>query len=192
MQHIYQNIKGFLTEDHPKVFSTFLKSIPDNSVWVEIGSFLGKSISYCVVESKNLNKNIKFHCIDPWKSYEELTTTFKKLDEEYGESGVYTKFLNNVAPIKEYINVHRMKSQEASKKFEDKSIDVIFIDGAHDYENVKIDCNVWYSKMKSDGVMIFDDCKPKVEGVWKAVTEFLKEKNLTMSRSGRVAYTRLK
>ncbi len=46
------------------------------------------------------------------------------------------------------VEILKMDSAEAAKHFEDNSIDMVFIDGAHDKESVLRDLNAWYPKCK--------------------------------------------
>ncbi len=39
----------------------------------------------------------------------------------------------------------------------DKSIDICFVDAEHEYEAVTKELNLWYPKIKSGGMMFFDD-----------------------------------
>lgn len=65
----------------------------------------------------------------------------------------------------------RMHTVEAASKFEDKSVDFIFIDAGHSYECVKADIEAWLPKMKPGGVMTGHDYCSMFPGVKKATTE---------------------
>jgi len=56
-------------------------------------------------------------------------------------------------------------------------LDFVYIDGDHSYENVKLDLNLWYPKLKLYGVLGGDDYGHiSGRGVVKAVNEFSFEK----------------
>ena len=73
--------------------------------------------------------------------------------------------MKNVVPKK-------MKSVDAAKLFNDKSIDMVFIDGSHTYENVKRDIEYWLPKCKK--IICGHDYVPAHPGVIKAVNELFK------------------
>lgn len=52
-------------------------------------------------------------------------------------------------------------------------VELIFIDGDHNYEGVKADIENWYPQMAEGGVMLFHDCDETSPGVVKAFDEFV-------------------
>lgn len=46
----------------------------------------------------------------------------------------------------------------------DKEIDLLHIDGLHDYENCKNDCDTWAPLVKEDGVILFHDTVSNPDG----------------------------
>lgn len=160
MEHYYQNISGWF--NFSELYSKVVDIFPDNSHFVEIGSWQGKSAVYMGVEIANSNKKIKFDCIDCWKS----------LGDKYDYEGSYIKFLENIKPLEHIINHYKMTSLEASNLYEDNSLDFIFIDGAHDYDNVKDDLINWFPKVKKDGIFAGHDYIKSWPGVIRAVDEF--------------------
>lgn len=74
----------------------------------------------------------------------------------------------NVTIIKKY-------SVDGAKDVPDGSLDFVYIDAAHDYENVKKDLEAWVPKVRIGGVVSGDDFYefPSGKGgVMPAVTEF--------------------
>ena len=59
MEHFYQNI-GEDWMDYQSLYSEMVNHFTDNSHFVEIGSWKGRSASYMAVEIFNSRKNIKF------------------------------------------------------------------------------------------------------------------------------------
>ena len=164
MQHIYENIDGWFT--FPGLY-TFAVNKFNNAKFVEIGAWLGKSTSYMAVEIANSNKNIEFYCVDTWKGSPEHGN-----DPLLEDNKLWEKFLENTKSISSYIKPLKMTSIEASKQFEDNSLDFIFIDGAHGYEYVKDDINHWFPKLKKDGIIAGHDYNAGWDGVDKAVDEW--------------------
>ena len=67
------------------------------------------------------------------------------------------------------LNIIRDLSVNASKRFNDNSLDFIFIDAAHDYKSVKADIDAWLPKIKPGGIIAGHDLH--AEGVKQAVIE---------------------
>lgn len=99
-------------------------------VIVEIGSYEGKSTHAL------LSGNIygKVYTIDPYST------------EDFNDK-CYLKMLDNLSSFKNHY-VYRKPSNEAYNLFTDKTIDMLFIDGDHSYESVKLDIELWLPKVK--------------------------------------------
>jgi hypothetical protein len=67
----------------------------------------------------------------------------------------------------------RLTSVEASKRFKDNSIDLIFIDADHAYESIREDIQSWLPKVKKGGIICGHDYSGQEKGVIKAVDELL-------------------
>lgn len=165
-KHIYQDIQGWFT--FPNLYKQMVEKFGNGSHFVEIGTWLGKSASYMAVEIENSGKNIRFDCVDTWRGSDE-----HKQWQEVVNDTLYQTFLKNIEPVKQYINPIRKPSREASLLYDDCSLDFVFIDAAHDYENVKNDIELWYPKVKSGGVLAGHDYEPTWKGLIQAVDEFI-------------------
>ncbi|MGF1456733.1 MAG: class I SAM-dependent methyltransferase [Alphaproteobacteria bacterium] len=68
-------------------------------------------------------------------------------------------------------------SEAAVSRFDDESLDWIYIDGSHEYEDVRHDLRAWAPKIRSGGVIAGDDYYWRNAAgdysVKKAVDEFL-------------------
>lgn len=107
---------------------------------VEIGCWKGRSTSALL---KGCSTG-RVYAVDHFKgSPSELTTNHSEVDGD----NIYQEFMKNVG---RYMNltVLKMDSLEAAKQFESKSVDMVFIDGDHEYAAVKADIEAWLPKCK--------------------------------------------
>ncbi len=171
MNHIYQEEQfGEDWFSYPNLYKSMVDKFPAGSKFVEVGSWKGKSSAYMAVEIANSNKSIDFFCVDTWKG------SIEHIDFPDLES-LYETFTNNMKPLSRYHIPMRMPSLEAAKEFEDKSLDFVFIDASHEYEDVKDDIKAWLPKIKPGGVLAghdyYVDIVEWAPGVRKAVHEEL-------------------
>ena len=82
------------------------------------------------------------------------------------------RFLANVkrAGIEDLVEQRRTYSSEAAKTFPAESVDVLFIDGDHDYPAVHDDIESWIPKVAPGGVVAFNDAV-----WWDGVRQALRE-----------------
>lgn len=73
------------------------------------------------------------------------------------------------------VKIIKKHSVEAAKDVPDESLDFVYIDAAHDYDNVKADINAWAPKVRVGGIIAGDDFYdfPSGKGgVMRAATEY--------------------
>ena len=124
------------------------------SVMVEVGSRFGIST---LIFAERFGK---VYCVDPWEYA-------LPRNREYEEFVKNTRHKNNIIPI-------RKRSLDGVKDFADNSLDFVYIDGLHDFENVKSDIEAWYQKVRIGGILGGHDYTHKRGGqeVIKAVDTF--------------------
>jgi hypothetical protein len=72
-------------------------------------------------------------------------------------------------------------SVKSAELFEDESLDFVFIDAGHRYEEVKADIEAWFPKVRKGGIVSGHDyVKYSDFGVIEAVDEFAKKHNITL------------
>lgn len=165
MDHFYHLTEGEDWFSYPNLYSSVVKEASDTAHFVEVGVWKGRSASYMAVEIINSGKNITFDLVDMWNGTISTQATQKN---------VYQVFLKNIEPVLSYVNIKKMNSIMASKTYQNDSLDFVFIDAAHDYENVKADITAWLPKIKPGGCIAGHDY-PGWDGVVKAVHELLGE-----------------
>lgn len=175
MQHFYHSIHGWIDDELEKLYRDAVSNNSDGAHFVEIGSWKGKSASFMCVEIINSGKKIKFDCVDPWTGTSDAEHGF---DKDYRNKTLFEAFTKNMEPVKEYYNAVRLPSVEAAKLYEDESLDFVFIDGAHDADNVEADVKAWLPKVKKGGMLTGHDWS--VGGVGEGVIRYLNESDIKL------------
>ena len=140
-----------------------IEDFPKDPVMVEIGTFAGDSAELFSLVAK------KIYTVDPFKWPSD---TF--IADGYNSDTVLSYLAERLKKRKNIEHI-RKTSAEASKMFNDDSLDVVYIDGDHEYESVKEDILLWLPKVKSGGLICGHDYNehPQHAGVIRAVQEIL-------------------
>ena len=118
------------------------------------------------------NTNYTLYSIDCWEY-----NTFNPIPEQS-----YQETISRLTSFKERsIIIKSYSIPEIANKFQDNSIDLIYIDGDHYYDEVKKDLLLWYPKVKKGGIFSGHDYSLSW-GVKKAVDELFK--NVTVIPEG--------
>jgi hypothetical protein len=160
---------------NPKFYEQIVYMLPSNAKIVEVGTWKGRS-TCCMAELiKTSGKNIKFYAVDTFEGSNE--SIHKTLITEL-KTDLYSEFIKNLkfCEVDNIVVPMRMTSKEASKSFEDESLDFVMLDGAHDYDSVLADIQSWLPKVKKGGMLAGDDYGGDWLGVTKAVNESFGDK----------------
>ena len=85
---------------------------------------------------------------------------------------------NNLKKFEDRLEYIIKPSVKGVKQINDNSLDFVYLDGSHIYDDVVDDIDVWYSKVKTGGVIGGHDFDADYIGVCKAVFEFAFDKDL--------------
>ena len=143
-------IHGWLTDTEGELLYDLAKSCTGNGVIVEIGSWKGKSTIWLATGSKAGNK-VRIYAIDPHTGSSEHKKNYTKV-RTFGE---FKKNIEN-AEVDDVVIPFVKTSEEVAKYF-DEPIELIFMDGAHEYDLVKLDFELWFPKVIDGGIMAFHD-----------------------------------
>lgn len=158
-------------------FSNLLCKKPNQEIIaVEIGTFKGVN-AYCMLRSC---PELKLYCVD---GYERVVIeTGGQNVSEYERLRIMACANNLLSPFNSRCVRVLKQSEEAHKDFPDEYFDYVYIDGEHLYEWVKRDIELWYPKVKKDGIIAGHDYE--MAEVMRAVAEFRYDhRDLTFSFS---------
>ena len=164
ISEVVAKVDGWLSDKEGEFLYNVAKNCKGKGVIVEIGSWKGKSTIWLAKGSKAGNE-VKIYAIDPHTGSSEHKRT-------YGEVSTFEEFKRNIkmAGVEDVIAPIVKTSEEAAKTFEEP-VEFVFIDGAHEYEMVKLDFLLWFPKLIEGGIIAFHDTM--ADGPQKVAEEFV-------------------
>lgn len=108
----------------------------------EIGCYRGVSTAVFATFAKTV------HAVDPWAFYPELP---------YGMILAAEPLFDEVCGEHSNIIKHKGRSVDVAKEFNDETLDMIYIDGDHSPEAVRLDFDSWIPKVKRGGIIAGHD-----------------------------------
>ena len=138
--------------------------VPAGGQVVEIGSWTGGSSE---IIAKKLKDGV-LYCVDTW-DYNGCHAHPKLIELAEGRD-IFTEF--NKRMRKYHPITIKAKSLDAVNGFEDKSVDMVFLDGDHSYSGLMADLNAWVPKIKVKGIICGHDYGREEYGVTEAVNEY--------------------
>jgi hypothetical protein len=191
--------EGFPLDDHPEdtqgwgsrhpIFETLIRRV-DPQLVVEVGTWKGGSALQMARVLKELGSGGQLLCVDTWLGAPEHILRrdyFSSLRMKHGYPQLFHTFLGNVirAGFADVITPLPQTSDNAAVLLKRLGLrpDLIYIDGAHDYEPVLSDLrNYW--PLRAPGGFLFGDDYPKGAGVVRATHEFANDRGLALMAGG--------
>ena len=155
MKDHYKTVPGWF--NCPELYSLMVSqaSALEPSTFVEIGCWKGKSSSYMAEQITLSGKPIHFYCVDTWKG--TTTEQHHQVDPDVANDRLFEVFTNNMSPFAGNYTPIQSLSVDASTRFDNDSLDFIYIDASHEYKDVVDDINSWLPKLKVGGTIAGDD-----------------------------------
>jgi hypothetical protein len=167
--HYYWNIAPIWLREHRNYFQENKRGFGEDAfhaMWLnlfeefkpinilEIGVYRGQTISLFQLISNMFKINCEIHCISPFSSAGD-------------EVSIYLKSIDYLEDVKINFDHFKLKYPKFHKGFStenemleiiaSKKWDLIYIDGNHDYEIVKIDFNNCAKALNENGIIVLDD-----------------------------------
>jgi predicted O-methyltransferase YrrM len=133
------DVPGWLTDEEGEALYELARSCTGRGVIVEIGSWKGKS-TICLGLGSKAGESVPIYAIDPHADY------------RFGD------FKTNIdrAGISELVTPIPSLSQPAADDFHE-AIELLFVDGSHEYDLVLEDFEKWVPKVIEGGWVAFHD-----------------------------------
>ncbi|MFZ0564817.1 MAG: class I SAM-dependent methyltransferase [Chlamydiales bacterium] len=154
VQKLTANVEGFLSQNgttlrEGEVLYYLARRSAQRGKIVEIGSWKGKSTIWLGVGSASGPKS-QIYAIDHHTGSSEHRQT--------GKVWTFPEFQQNISKAKLDSLVHPIlkNSLEGAQDIE-SMVDLIFIDGSHEYEYVRQDFETWFPKLMNGGTLAFHD-----------------------------------
>lgn len=149
-----RGVEGYLSDD--EAWALYL-AVRDSSASeprvVEVGSYKGKStIAFASALAERQSGTLV--AVDPHAPTGKASYT-----HEHGDQDTYAEFNRNIADagVAAYVTSIRAVSRDARAAYDMRPIDVLFIDGSHDYEDVLVDIDSWTPLVNRGAVIAFND-----------------------------------
>lgn len=137
----WQDIEGWF--DFQDIYDKAVENAKDGDLFVEIGVYKGKSTCYMLEKIRESGKEIYFSAID----------NFSMSPMQEAASNIYQCGFGGG----ELFELISEESDKAAKKFSNKSVSFLFIDGDHEYNAVVKDLEAWLPKMENGATIAGHD-----------------------------------
>jgi hypothetical protein len=156
------------------LFGNLIDKVKPNHI-IEVGTWKGQSAITMAKHIQSTGLDCKITCVDTWLGALEFWKDLRETPERdlmlrHGYPQVYYQFLSNVihSGAQNVILPMPLPSSIAWKAI-DRKAQLIYIDGSHEYEDVKADCLNFWNLLDDGGVMFGDDIN------WLGVERAVKE-----------------
>ncbi|GAN77997.1 class I SAM-dependent methyltransferase [Acidisphaera rubrifaciens] len=162
-EHLFEyDAQGWFSGHH--YLTETINHLSDNPVIVEVGVWKGGSVITMAEKLKASGINGVVIAIDTWLGAWDhwiLDDWFPHLAVSHGRPSMQSKFMSNIMhhKLSDVVVPFPLDSLNAKNVLQhyDIQVDMIHIDGAHDYDSVAADLKCWWPLLKEGGFLIADD-----------------------------------
>jgi len=152
VRELIKDVPGWLSDEEGEALYELARECTGKGVIVEIGSWKGKS-TICLALGARAGNGVRIFAVDPHADYRH-----GEFKENIDRAGI----ADLVTPVKGL-------SQDVVGEF-DEPIELLFVDGSHDEDDVRTDFDQWVPKVVEGGVVAFHDTTWH-DGVRKVVAD---------------------
>lgn len=132
------------------MFPLFLNALGLNGTAVEVGVAEGRyAAAFLPLWSG------KYVMVDRWQHIEGYDDVMNGPDAEH--EARYRQALSVAKDYADRCSIYRMDSARAASKFEDRSLDFVYIDGDHSFDGCCSDILAWAPKVRVGGILAGHD-----------------------------------
>jgi MMP 1-O-methyltransferase len=136
-----QGVGGWLSDEEAETLYTLARRCSGRGLIVEIGSNQGRS-TICLGLGSRAGAGVQVHAVDPRKG---------PLLERYNENLA-------AAGVDDMVITHCMTSADAAKRIpQEEPIELLFIDGSHKEDMVRLDWRLWAHRVIDGGWIAMHD-----------------------------------
>lgn len=173
-----------LVEDSVRneILFPFVDEASENSLYVELGVFVGGNLVRIADRIVQKNKNIRVVGVDNWQfsNISSESMDFAKINAGDDFKSICRNNLdkNNF----NFVELLNSNSNDAVSHFDDASIDCLFIDALHSSKEYHLnELELWMPKIKNGGIIAGHDWPSP--GIQDAVKEFFNDKDIFVCSS---------
>jgi Methyltransferase domain len=182
--HFYQDVPGWFNFED--VYRMAVDRAANGAHFVEVGTFCGKSAAFLAVEIANSGKRIAFDTCDAWHpvTVEDaggaMFETQQRLLREHGSlMAIAAHFL---APVPGIVALWSADSLSFANRYEDESLDLVYLDDDHTYAHVLQELRAWWPKVRPGGIFAGHDMQ--FADVRRAVSQWAAERQVAVTVIG--------
>jgi len=154
-----QKLSAGFNFDYAELLDELTAKLPLNPIVVELGTYLGCSAIYMAEALSKTGEPFTLYTVDTFEKYGNSQKFFPLAMDNFKKCGVRDK-----------IRVLSCRSWEAASFFDDKELDMVWVDASHEFVGAKADLDAWSAKVKPGGYLAGHDYSEP--GVQLAVDRF--------------------
>jgi predicted O-methyltransferase YrrM len=150
------SVPGWLTAEEGQRLAYLASQVPKDHAIVEIGSYAGRSTSF-LASGSEYGQQAHVFAVDVWKHGGGCPLE------------IFEQHLDSLG-LRRRVQPLPGRSSDVSRWWQ-RPIGLLFIDGAHDWENVKLDYESWVPHLAPGAWIAVHDCHPTYPDVKRFMDE---------------------